>query len=281
MKPLLLVALSIFSLNSIFAQVVPPPPPPPPVEEEDMEIFTIVEEMPYFPGCDAIADKAERQKCANNKMITFIAQNIHYPAIAREAGFEGAVFLRFTVEVDGTVTNIEVLKDKTPGGGLKEEAVKVIEKMNSMPEKWRAGRQRGKAVRVNMTIPIKFTLRDASNNPPTAPKEYSIETDYIPTKKDESNIVGTWEAKTLNGAKIPLAGSIQIKMSKKGAFELLLNGKSAQKGSYKFMPGNNKIEIISGEVKEYWGLQELSKGELKIIDKTIGKINLVKVKTKK
>jgi protein TonB len=258
---------------------VPPPPPPPPVEE-DMEIFTIVEEMPVFPGCDGIVDKTELQKCSNTKMTTFVGQNAGYPLIAREAGFEGTVFIRFVVERDGFISNIEVLKDNTPGGGLKEAAVKAVQKMNSMPEKWRPGKQRGEAVRVRIVVPIKFRLEDDSNDPPLASEsgEYSIETDYIPNKKDKKNIVGTWEAGVLNGAKIPSSVSIQIKMTKKGAFELLLNGKSAQKGSYKFMTSGNKIEIVYENIKEYWGLKELSKGELKIIDEKMGQIDLVKTK---
>jgi protein TonB len=132
---------------------------PEPVKVAEPEIFTIVEEQPSFPGCEKISDKTERQKCSDRKMVTFLGQKAGYPSMAREAGFEGTVFIRFVVEPDGNISNIEVLKDQTPGGGLKDAALKAVQAMNTMGEKWNPGKQRGNPVRVRVVVPVKFKLQ--------------------------------------------------------------------------------------------------------------------------
>lgn len=108
-------------------------------EEEAMEIFTVVESMPQFPGGDA-------------SLYKFLAENIEYPQIANESGIQGRVFLTFVVERDGSITDVKVLRGI--GGGCDEEAIRVVQ---SMP-KWKPGKQRGKPVRVQYNLPIKFTL---------------------------------------------------------------------------------------------------------------------------
>jgi len=112
-------------------------------EEEEIEeekIFLVVEEMPSFPGGD-------------QEMYRFIGKNIEYPRMAKESGISGRVFVTFVVEKDGRVTDVAILRGI--GGGCDEEAIRVIK---SMP-KWNAGMQRGKPVRVQFRMPIKFTLQ--------------------------------------------------------------------------------------------------------------------------
>ena len=94
----------------------PPPPPPPPPKQEEEEIFKVVEDQPSFPGCEDISDKAEKKKCADEKMLQFIYGNIKYPAIARENGVEGMVVVKFVVEKDGSITQAEVVRDSPKGG---------------------------------------------------------------------------------------------------------------------------------------------------------------------
>lgn len=112
-------------------------------EEEEIfeeEIFLVVEEMPSFPGGEAA-------------MYKYIGKNIEYPRMAKESGISGRVFVTFVVEKDGAVTDVQILRGI--GGGCDEEAVRVIK---SMPN-WKPGKQRGKAVRVQYRMPIKFTLQ--------------------------------------------------------------------------------------------------------------------------
>lgn len=131
----------------------PPPPPPPPREEKEQEIFKVVEDAPLFPGCEDIDVKDERQKCAETKLLEFLYSKIQYPSIARENGIEGMVYIRFVVEPDGSISRTEVVRDV--GGGCGDEAARVV---NLMP-KWNPGKQRGKAVRVMFTLPVKFDLQ--------------------------------------------------------------------------------------------------------------------------
>lgn len=133
----------------------PPPPPPPPMPEEDTdvaEIFKVVEQMPLFGGC---SDKA----CSDKAIITYIQQNIKYPAIARENNVAGRVYVQFVVERDGKVTDVRVVRDI--GGGCGEAAQKVIQNMNNLSKGWTPGMQRGKPVRVLYTLPVTFTLKAA------------------------------------------------------------------------------------------------------------------------
>jgi len=130
----------------------PPPPPPPPPKVDEEEIFKVVEDQPSFPGCENISDKAEKKKCADEKMLQFIYGNIKYPAIARENGVEGMVVVKFVVEKDGSITAAEVVRDI--GAGCGAEALKVV---NMMP-KWEPGKQRGRPVRVQFNLPVKFKL---------------------------------------------------------------------------------------------------------------------------
>lgn len=140
-------------------RAVPPPPPPPPSREEDVkEIFVVVEDMPRFPGCEDLpGDNKAKKACSDKKLMDFIYANIHYPAVAKENGVEGNVVVQFIVNTDGSVTDLKVMRDI--GGGCGEEALRVVNQMNTMPEKWIPGRQRGRPVRVMFTLPIRFKLQ--------------------------------------------------------------------------------------------------------------------------
>jgi len=108
--------------------------------EEEKVIFMVVESMPAFPGGEAALYK-------------YLAENIKYPQMAKESGIQGRVFVTFVVERDGSVTDVRVLRGI--GGGCDEEAIRVVK---GMP-KWSPGKQRGKAVRVQYNLPVKFTLQ--------------------------------------------------------------------------------------------------------------------------
>ncbi|MBX2971573.1 MAG: energy transducer TonB [Flavobacteriales bacterium] len=114
-------------------------PPPPPVEEEP-QIFTIVEEMPSFPGGEAA-------------LFKFLEKTMKYPPMAIDAGIKGVVYVTFVVDEKGKVREPKVLRGI--GGGCDEEAIRVVK---SMPD-WEPGKQRGKPVRVQYNMPIRFTLR--------------------------------------------------------------------------------------------------------------------------
>ena len=103
--------------------------------------FQLVEQKPSFKGGDA----NEFSKWVNSQLV--------YPKDAKAKKIQGRVTLQFTIESDGSVTNVNVLKGVHPS--LDEEAVRVV----SSSPKWKPGTQRGKPVRVTYTFPITFGLR--------------------------------------------------------------------------------------------------------------------------
>lgn len=115
-------------------------PPPPPAEEETDEIFTIVEDMPSFPG-------------GETALFKFLANQIKYPQMAVDAGISGTVYVNFVVDKDGKVKNAKIARGIH--AACDKEALRVV---NSMPP-WKAGKQRGKPVKVSYNLPIKFTLQ--------------------------------------------------------------------------------------------------------------------------
>ena len=134
----------------------PPPPPPPPPKQEVEEIFKVVEDMPRFPGCEDLSSKEERKQCADKKMLEFIYKNIKYPAIARENGVEGTVVIQFVVEKNGEIKDAAIVRDI--GAQCGQEALRVVNLMNDQKIKWIPGMQRGRAVRVQFNLPVKFRL---------------------------------------------------------------------------------------------------------------------------
>ena len=115
------------------------------VEEEEVEEeaipFQLVEQKPSFNGGDA----NEFSKWVNSRLV--------YPEIAKENGVQGRVTLQFTVEADGRVTNVRVLRGVDES--LDKEAVRVV----SSSPKWKPGKQRDRAVKVTYTFPVIFQLR--------------------------------------------------------------------------------------------------------------------------
>ncbi len=111
------------------------------VVEEEAIPFQLVEEKPSFQGGDA------------NQFSKWVNQRLVYPEIAKENGVQGRVTLQFTVEKDGTVTKVKVLRGVDPS--LYKEAVRVV----SSSPKWKPGKQRDRAVPVTYTFPVIFQLR--------------------------------------------------------------------------------------------------------------------------
>ncbi len=117
---------------------VPPPPPPPEEEEvmEEPEIFEIVEQSPELIGG-----------------IGGLQAKARYPELARKANIDGRVIVQFIVDENGDVSEPVIVRGI--GGGCDEEAIRVI----TEHAKFIPGRQRGRAVKVRMSLPIVFKLR--------------------------------------------------------------------------------------------------------------------------
>lgn len=137
------------------APATPPHTPPPPPREEIPHFFKVVEEMPYFGDCQGERDRGLRKQCSDRALIGYLSEHLRYPALARESGISGVAVIRFIVEKDGSLTNIEVLRD--PGGGLGAEAARVVGRM-AAETRWTPGRQTGRPVRVQFNLPVRFQL---------------------------------------------------------------------------------------------------------------------------
>ena len=142
-----------------------PPPPPSPLaaseipkpDNENVNAFTVVEEIPQFPGGDVA-------------LLRYIAENTTYPAEAKEKNIQGRVIIRFIVNADGTVGNSSVIKGVDPL--LDSVALRVV---NSLPS-FTPGRQGGVPVAVWYMVPITFSLSadkktENITSPPPPPVE--------------------------------------------------------------------------------------------------------------
>ena len=109
-------------------------------ELESMQ-YDVADEMPSFKGGDA------------NEFAKWVTEHLVYPYMARKQGIQGCVMIQFTIDTDGKVIDVTVLRGVDPD--LDEEAVRVV----SRSPKWSPGKIDGKPVRVAYTHPVIFMLR--------------------------------------------------------------------------------------------------------------------------
>lgn len=107
------------------------------------EVLFFAEEMPRFPGDD-------------NAFQKYLQENIVYPESALKAGKQGTVYVSFLVMKDGKIDSVKLERGIPNAPELGQEAMRVI---SAMPN-WIPGKMNGKAVRIKMTVPIKFELQD-------------------------------------------------------------------------------------------------------------------------
>jgi len=109
-------------------------------EDTDDQIFMIVEEMPEFPG-------------GTTALLKYISKNVNYPVICQENGIQGMVSVSFVINEKGEVTDVKAFRGTDPN--LEREAVRVVK---GLP-KWKPGKQRGRAVKVSYSVPVRFKLQ--------------------------------------------------------------------------------------------------------------------------
>lgn len=106
---------------------------------QEERIVKFPEEYPTFPE-------------GNEKILSFVAENLHYPPEALESGLQGRCIISFIIETDGSISGAKVIKSLGPS--LDSEALRIV---NLMP-KWIPAKDKGKAVRSKCTIPIVFRI---------------------------------------------------------------------------------------------------------------------------
>lgn len=104
-------------------------------------VYIIVEEMPVYPG-------------GEEALRIDLAANIKYPEEAKKNGIQGKVYVTFVVDELGKVTDAKIARGVDPA--LDKESLRVMNDLKT----WKPGMDKGKAVKVSYTIPIKFALDD-------------------------------------------------------------------------------------------------------------------------
>jgi protein TonB len=120
-----------------------PPPPPPPSEQgfdEESPVFVAYDEPPEIIGG-----------------MEALLSSLEYPELARRAGIEGNVVIGVLIDEKGKLLNAKVLKPHGAEVGLEDAAIKALRKM-----KWKPAYQRDKPIKVWVSIPVRFKLRDAT-----------------------------------------------------------------------------------------------------------------------
>jgi TonB family protein len=110
------------------------------IPQSKEEVFEVVENQPEYIG-------------GQKAMTDFLIKNVNYPENERKNGIEGTVYVSFIVEKDGAVTGVKAIRGVN--ASLDNEAIRVVKLMS---KKWKPGTQKGKAVRVQFNLPIKFKL---------------------------------------------------------------------------------------------------------------------------
>jgi TonB family protein len=111
--------------------------------------FSVVEEVPIFPGCESESDK---RACFNEKIQKHISKNFNYPQAAQEAGIQGRVNVMFVIQEDGSIGH---LKMRGPDKLLEDEVERIINRLPTMTP----GKHKGTVVAVPFSIPVTFKLQ--------------------------------------------------------------------------------------------------------------------------
>ena len=158
--PLALAAIFLFAFKA--ANVEVPVPDEVKIEstlpvQEKTLLYHQVDVKPRF-----------KEKDADTGFREWVSSNIVYPAAAAKNGISGRVITDFTIDTDGSVTNIRVLRGVDPL--LDAEVLRVLK----ASPKWTPGEHEGKKVKVLYNFPFLFTLSEAVKS--KAQAEVKIET---------------------------------------------------------------------------------------------------------
>ena len=222
------------------------------------DIFKVVEEMPRFPGCEEAGNARAKEKCSKEAFLQYIYQNLKYPAEAKANKIEGMVVIQFVIDKDGSIYDAIILREI--GHGCGQAALDVVNSMSEMvtndtirtfddatyteevkvirkKQKWTPGYQRGKAVKVLYTLPVKYKLQsddeeadqvqdEPANKAPTKrtnyPPEYSSYQHYkesvlVPALVQEVFTLDPIESSKIVGDIIPYGQAMHPILQKMGS----------------------------------------------------------------
>lgn len=118
------------------------------------KVYYETEEMPRFPGCESIASEVEKSNCSTKKFISYINSNLIYPEELLNRDIDDKVIVKFIIQKNGFISNIEILKDIE--GGFGAEVKRIITNLNKKGVRWVPGKNKGKPENVFMILPVYF-----------------------------------------------------------------------------------------------------------------------------
>jgi len=125
-----------------------------PKDEIETYPFTVIEDVPIFPGCERFTDNEKRRNCMSDKISDFVNSNFDR-SIGSDLGLSGInkLYVMFEIDKEGHVVGI---KSRATHPKLEQEAIRVIK---LLPD-FEPGKQRGKPVGVSYALPIVFQIQD-------------------------------------------------------------------------------------------------------------------------
>ncbi len=123
--------------------------------EEDIEVpFSVIENVPVFPGCENQKTNDAKRQCMSDRISEFVNKKFN-TELAGELGLSGKqrINVMFKIDKSGEITSVMA---RAPHPGLEKEAKRVI----GLLPKMLPGKQRGKAVTVPYSLPILFQVQD-------------------------------------------------------------------------------------------------------------------------
>ena len=151
--------MATYLLDVIKANVQGQNVPPLPIKTSDFEVegevpFSVIDQVPIFPGCEDGSSNEERKKCMTGKISSLVAENFNID-LAKTLNLSGIINIAVYFKIDN-LGNIVDAKARAPHPELVEEAMRVV---NMLP-KMTPGKQKGKAVAVPYYLPIKFEINE-------------------------------------------------------------------------------------------------------------------------
>lgn len=131
----------------------------------DTTLYEVAEKLPFplLASCQPqqhpgwTEDSVRR--CAESQLLGILSRNIRYPEEARQKNIEGTVVASFVVETNGRMSNIHILKDI--GSGCGDEALRVLQALDTAGLRWMPAVNQGKPVRMKQALPLRFKLQEA------------------------------------------------------------------------------------------------------------------------
>ena len=219
---------------------------------EERKVFVKVDQMPILASCTGESSLSGLRDCSNKRLARFIYDNIQYPKEAQWNGIEGTVNVQFTVELDGTISNLHIAKSVKQ---LDEEVLRVMNLLNEQNIRWNPGRQNKEYVRVVKNIPIEFSIGTDS--------KYAISVMKLKPKKHDTtpsfmkSFLENIESKTLQINISPNPAHENIQLSIKGSKKPLLIQVTDMTGRALY---EQKIKDFSGSSVETILFEERVKG---------------------